>query len=163
MKNASTKMITISALVMAGFIAVMYVNQGFAFGPFQIRFASAFYAMAFLFPFLVIPIGLANSLSNLFFGGLGVLDIVGGLGVGILTGALVALVRKMKLPMWMVIPPIILAPGFIVPLWLSPLTGMPYWLLVGLICGGQTPPAILGFLLIKALSMRKLDGRLEEE
>ncbi|MCL2588806.1 MAG: QueT transporter family protein, partial [Oscillospiraceae bacterium] len=105
---SNTKAITVSALIMAAFIAVMYVNQGFAFGPFQIRFASAFYATSFLFPFLIIPLGLANALSNLFFGGLGVFDIVGGLGVGILTAALVALVRKLKLPMWMVILPIIL-------------------------------------------------------
>ena len=153
---SNTKAITVSALIMAAFIAVMYVNQGFAFGPFQIRFASAFYATSFLFPFLIIPLGLANALSNLFFGGLGVFDIVGGLGVGILTAALVALVRKLKLPMWMVILPIILAPGFIVPLWLAPLTGMPYWVLVGLICGGQTPPAVLGYVLIRALDQRKV-------
>ena len=149
-------MLTFSALVVAGYIAVMYLTQGFAFGPYQIRIASAFYALAYPFPFLILPIALANTLANALIGGLGVPDIVGGFAIGVITAGLVALPRKLNLPMWLVIPPIILAPGFIVPLWLSPIYGLPYWPLVLSISIGQTLPAILGYILIQALAKRKM-------
>ena len=142
---------------MAGYIAVMYITQGFAFGPYQMRVATALYATSYLFPYLIVPLALANSLSNTLMGGLGIFDIVGGFGVGLVTAGLVALPKKRNLPMWLVIPPIILAPGLIVPLWLAPITGLPYWALVINISIGQTPPAILGYILIQALSKRKVE------
>jgi len=150
-----TRKLTFSALIAASYFAVMFATQGFAFGPYQIRLATAIYAMAYPFPFLVLPLALANSFSNML-GGFGMLDIVGGLGVGIVTAGLVALVKWCKLPMFLVILPIIFGPGLIVPLWLSPLTGLPYWALVVNICIGQTIPAILGYILIRALAIRKV-------
>jgi len=150
-----TRKLTFSALIAASYFAVMFATQGFAFGPYQIRVATAIYAMAYPFPFLVLPLALANSFSNML-GGFGMLDIVGGLGVGIVTAGLVALVKLCKLPMFLLILPIIFAPGLIVPLWLSPLTGLPYWALVVNICIGQTAPAILGYILIRALAKRKV-------
>ena len=151
-----TRNLAISGLMMAAYIALMYVTQGFAFGPYQMRVATGLYAAAYLFPFLVIPLALANSLSNLIMGGLGMFDIVGGFGVGVVTAGFPAIFKKLNLPMWLVIPPIILGPGLIVPLWLSPLTGFPYWVLVINISIGQTPPAVAGYFFIKALSKRKV-------
>jgi len=156
---SKTSTITISALVAAMYIVVMYVTQGFAFGPIQMRVATALYTFSYLFPFLIVPLGLANALSNTLMGGLGVYDIVGGFFIGILTAGLVYLVRRFKLPMILVIVPVIFAPGFVVPLWLSPLFGIPYWLLVVQISAGQVIPAILGWFLIRAISKRGLDKR----
>ena len=139
----------------AMYIALMYVGQGFAFGVYQVRVATAIYAFSYLFPFAAVPLALANALSNALLGGLGVFDIVGGFGVGLVTAGAIALVRILKFPMWLVILPNILGPGLIVPLWLSHLTGVPYWALVVNISIGQVTPAILGYILVRALSKRK--------
>jgi hypothetical protein len=39
----------------------MLCTQSFAFGQYQIRIATAVYALNWTFPFLVAPLGLANS------------------------------------------------------------------------------------------------------
>jgi uncharacterized membrane protein len=150
-------MLAFSAMAAAAYIAVMYVTQGFAFGPYQMRIATALYALAYLFPFLVIPLALANSLSNLLMGGLGFFDIVGGFLVGVVTAGAVALIRRRGLPMWLVILPIALGPGLIVPLWLSHLTGFPYWTLVINITLPQSACGVIGYLFIQALSRRKVE------
>ena len=50
--------------------------------------------------------------------------------------------------------PIVLVPALCVPLWLSPLLGLPYWPLVLNLIVGQTIPAVLGSVLVKALMRR---------
>ena len=82
---SSTKKLTISAMVVALYIVVLYLTQSVSFGAYQIRIATSLYALAYAFPFLVIPMGIGNLISNFLFGGLGILDMVGGFGVGILT------------------------------------------------------------------------------
>ena len=143
-------------MVAAAYIAVMYVTQGFAFLQFQMRVATALYALAYLFPFLVVPLALANSLANLLMGGLGFFDIVGGFLVGIVTAGGTALLRRGGLPMWLVVVPIALGPALIVPLWLSSLIGVPYWTLVLSITPPQAACGVIGYILIQALSRRKV-------
>ena len=82
-KMTKTQKLAFSAMVMALYIVMMYVTQSFAFGQYQVRIATALYATAYLFPFLVLPLGLSNLLSNVIMGGLGVFDIVGGGLVGL--------------------------------------------------------------------------------
>ena len=151
-----TKKLTFSAIVAAAYIAVMFVTQGFAFGPYQVRIATALYALSYLFPFLAVPLALANSLSNVI-GGLGILDIVGGLIVGLVVGGAVVAVRKLRLPPWCVFFPVVFGPGLIVPLWLTQITGVPYWALVTSISIGQITPAVVGCILIYTLSKRKVE------
>ena len=146
-------------MVAALFIAVMYLGQGFAFGVYQVRIATAIYALAYLFPFLTLPLALANATSNALFGSLGFLDIIGGFFAGIITVGAVTLMGKYQFPKPFVILPIILGPGLLVPLWLSILTPLTYWVLVLRICIGQTAPAIVGCILIQALSKRKVAGQ----
>lgn len=152
MSNTSkrTKIITHSAIVIALYIAIMYLTQSFAFGAYQIRVATSLYSLTYLFPFLVIPLGLANSISNIL-GGMGLVDIIGGCFVGILTGGVIYAIRRLKLPALLIIPSIIAGPGLIVPIWLSTFTGVPYPALALSLCIGQIPPAFLGFFLVKAL------------
>jgi len=152
MKNLSkTQKLTISGAVMAIYIVVMYVTQSFAFGQYQVRIATAIYGAAYLFPFLVVPLGLSNLLSNLVMGGLGVFDIVGGGLVGLLTAGCCALLGRKRRPVWFVALPIALIPALGVSLWLSALIGVPYWTLAGSLLVGQAIAGAVGALLVRAL------------
>ena len=142
----TTRKLTISALIMALYIVLLYVTAGVSFGAYQVRIATAFYAMSYIFPFLVIPMGLANFIANAF-GGLGLVDMVGGLLVGMITTGLIVLIRKFNISSWA----IILVPGLCVPLWLSYLLGLPYEALVINVMIGQITPAIVGTVLVRAL------------
>jgi hypothetical protein len=143
-----TQKLTISAIVTAMYVALMYLTQGIASGAVQIRISTGLYALGYLFPFLTVPLGAANSLSNLLFGGLGAWDIGGGFVIGLITAGGCALVRMFKLSPLFVIPIITLAPGLIVPLWLAPILDLPYWVLAPNIILGQTLPSVVGYLII---------------
>jgi uncharacterized membrane protein len=143
--------LTISGIVIALYCVIMYFTQSISFGPYQVRIATSLYALAYLFPFLVLPLGIANFLSNML-GGLGPIDMIGGCFVGIVTAFLIVLIRKYKLPKGSCIIPIIIVPGTIVPIWLSLMNSLPYGLLVVSLCIGQIIPAITGVILIKVLS-----------
>lgn len=148
---SKTKKLTISAIVIALYVVIMTITQSFSFGAIQIRLATSLYALAYIFPFLVLPLGLSNLLSNMLLGGLSIFDILGGGLVGILTALLVYCVRKYKLNISLTILPIILIPGLIVPIWLSMILNVPYSALAVSLCLGQVIPAILGSFLIKVL------------
>lgn len=142
---------TFSAMVIALYVTVLYFTQSFSFGAYQIRIATALYALSYLFPFLVLPLGLANFIANMLFGGLGLLDMFGGCMVGIVTTALIVGIRKMQWNRWLMILPIVLVPGFGVSTWLSYLLELPYLPLAGSLCVGQAVPAVCGVLLVKGL------------
>lgn len=146
-----TKQLTISAIVTALYIVIMFATQGFAFGAYQIRIATSLYSLSFIYPFLIIPLGIANLLSNTLMGGFGIFDMVGGITVGIITSTLVYLVRRFKLNKAFVAIPITFGPGLIVPLWLAPLLGLPYHVLAISLCIGQIIPGVVGAILVKQL------------
>ena len=152
MKNlTSTQKLTLSGAVMAIYIVVMYFTQSFAFGQYQVRIATSIYATAYLFPFLVVPLGLSNLLANMVMGGLGFFDIVGGGIVGLLTAGSCALLGKKGVTPWSVVAPITLIPALLVSSWLSKLIGVPYPALAGSLLVGQLICGIVGALLVKAL------------
>lgn len=68
---STTKKLTISGLCLAMYIVIMMMTQGFAFGQYQVRIATALYGLAALFPFSVLAFGIGNLVSNLLMGGLG--------------------------------------------------------------------------------------------
>ena len=146
-----TQKITISGAVMAVYIVVMYFTQSFAFGQYQVRIATAIYGVAYLFPFLVVPLGLSNLIANMLMGGLGVFDIVGGGIVGILTAGCCALLGRRKLSPWLTAVPVTLIPALGVSLWLSKLLGIPYWALAASLLVGQAISGVVGAMLVKAL------------
>jgi len=147
----TTKKIAISGMVMALYVVVMYFTQTFAFEAIQVRLATSIYSLGAMFPFLIIPLGLANALSNLLFGGLGTLDIVGGFIIGIMTAGGCYLVKKLKLNDWLTALPIVLIPGLCAPIWLSYLLSIPYLALAGNLLIGQSICGILGVILYKVL------------
>ena len=152
MKNLSkTQKLCFSGAVMAIYIVLMLLTQSFAFGQYQVRIATAVYAVAYLFPFLVVPLGLANLLSNLLMGGLGVFDIVGGGLVGLLTAVCCAVLGRRRAKQSWVILPIALIPALGVSSWLSWLLGVPYYIMAGSLLVGQGFAGIAGALLLRAL------------
>ena len=116
----TTRKLTISAMVVALYIVVLYLTQSVSFGAYQIRIATSLYALAYAFPFLVIPMGIGNLISNFLFGGLGILDMMGGFGVGILTTGIIVGMRKLGLSAWWAILPIIFVPALCCLLYTSP-------------------------------------------
>jgi uncharacterized membrane protein len=152
--STSLQKLTLSGLDIAMYIVVMYMTQSFAFGQYQIRLATSLYALSAIFPFLIVPMGLSNLLSNLLMGGLGLPDIIGGTIVGITTSSLVYLVRRYRWNDWLIALPIILCPGLLVPIWLSYLIHVPYSILAVSITIGQIIPGVVGVLLVKQLNTK---------
>lgn len=148
----TTQRMTIASMVIALYIIVLYVTQGVSFGVYQIRIATALYALAYLYPFLVIPLGIANLIANFLFGGLGPLDMLGGCAVGMLTTWLIVQIKQHHGNVWLTILPIWWVPSVVVSLWLSFLLHLPYRVLVVSLSMGQLPAAICGVFLIHALA-----------
>ena len=148
-KFSYVKKITISGVIIALYVIIMFLTANFAFGQYQMRVATSIYATASIFPFLILPLGIANFLSNTLMGGLGPLDMIGGFVVGLLTATGCYLFKKINV--YLVGIPILVIPTLLVPSWLSYLIHVPYWTLVISVGVGQIMPAILGVLLIKYL------------
>jgi uncharacterized membrane protein len=146
-----TQKLTCSAVVIALYVVLMYLTQSFAFGQYQVRIATALYATAYLFPFLTVPLGLANLLSNLVLGGFGFFDIFGGGLAGILTAGCCALLGKFRCSRWLVILPVALIPALLVSTWLSYLLELPYAAMAASLLVGQIIAGIVGALLVRAL------------
>lgn len=146
---ALTRKLTLSGLVIALYIIIMYYTQSFSFGQYQIRLATSLYSLSYIFPFLILPLGLSNMLSNILMGGFGIPDMLGGLAVGIITSASIYLIRKFNLNEWLTAIPIIIFPGLVVPIWLSFFLKLPYSVLAVSITVGQIIPSIIGVFLIK--------------
>ena len=146
---SSVKKITISGIVIAAYVVVMFLTQSFAFGQYQIRIATSIYALAAIYPFLIVPLGLANFLSNTLMGGLGLPDMIGGFLVGIITAGSCSYVRRFNITL--VALPILVFPTILVPVWLSYLIHVPYGVLAVSIGIGQIIPGIVGILIVKYL------------
>ena len=146
---SKVRRITISAIVIAAYVVVMFFTQSFAFGEYQIRIATSIYALASIYPFLIVPLGLANFLSNTLMGGLGLPDMIGGFIAGVLTAASCYYLRKISI--YLVALPILIIPTVLVPIWLSYLIHVPYLILVVNIGLGQILPSVVGVLIVKYL------------
>ncbi|MDD3396570.1 MAG: QueT transporter family protein [Acidaminococcaceae bacterium] len=153
-KLSATHKLTISALTIALYVVVMVCTQSFAFGQYQIRIATAIYGLSALFPFLIVPMGLANCLSNTLMGGLGVLDIVGGTLVGIITSSVIVWGHRRGLPSFFITLAITFIPGLLVPAWLSYLLNLPYLVLMPSVVAGQIIPGIVAAIFVTAVEAR---------
>jgi len=149
-----TKKITLSAMMIALYVVIMCFTQGFAFGQYQVRIATSLYSLGYMFPFLVIPMGVANLISNTLMGGLGMFDMLGGAIVGIIATGLTALIRKYKLPKILLLFPVALIPSLLVPIWLSILIHTPYMLLLVSLLVGQSIASGVGYVLVTVLEKR---------
>ncbi len=148
----TVKKLTISAIIIALYVVIMFISQGFAFGQYQIRIATSLYSLSYVYPFLIIPLGLANFLSNTIMGGLGPLDMIGGVLAGIITSGAVYMVRKFNWNIWLITIPLVFGPGLLVPIWLSKLLNIPYSVLALSICIGQIIPALAGVFIVQVVN-----------
>lgn len=148
---SSIKKLVLSAMVVAMYVVIMYFTQSFAFGQYQIRIATSLYALSGIYPFLIVPMGIANLISNTVMGGLGLLDMIGGAIVGMLASGIICLIKKYELNDCFTALPIVFVPGLLVPIWLSYLIHVPYKVLAISLCIGQIIPSIVGVLLLKQL------------
>lgn len=146
-----TRKLTISGILLALYIVIMMATQGFAFGQYQVRIATALYGLAALFPFSVPVFGLANLISNLIMGGLGPIDAIGGCIVGLLSAGVAAWGKRMGLGNWIVVPIVTFIPGLVVPIWLSYLLQIPYLILVSSLLVGQVICGIVSYILVNAI------------
>ena len=148
---SNTQKLTISAICIALYLVVMLCTQSFAFGQYQIRIATALYGLSYLFPFLVVPFGIANIASNVLMGGLGPVDAICGFIMGVLTSGAIALGRRCGFGAWVVVAAVTLLPGLGVPVWLSYLLRIPYLVLAASLLVGQFVSGIAGMMLINAM------------
>lgn len=148
---SNTQKITIAGMCIALYIAIMLCTQSFAFGQYQVRIATAMYSLSAIFPFLILPFGLANIISNTIMGGLGPLDMIGGGIVGVATTYLIVTLKRRGCGNWCILMAITLVPGLGVPVWLSVLLDIPYLVLAPTIVIGQFICGIAGMALVTAL------------
>lgn len=151
MKNFSNQKLVFSALSIALYIVVMMCTQSFAFGQYQIRIATAMYGLSAIFPFLILPFGLANVVSNTIMGGLGLPDIIGGFIVGVVTTSIIVFAKKRGCGNWIIWAAVTFVPGLGVPVWLSALLNIPYLVLASSLLVGQCICGIASMMLVTAL------------
>lgn len=151
MKSLSNQKLVFSALCIALYIVVMMCTQSFAFGQYQIRIATALYGLSAIFPFLILPFGLANVVSNTVMGGLGLPDIIGGFIVGIVTTSIIVLAKRHGCGNWIIWAAVTFVPGLGVPVWLSALLDIPYIVLASSLLIGQCICGIASVMLVTAL------------
>ena len=147
----NTQRLTISAISIAMYLALMIGTQGFAFGQYQVRIATALYGLSAIFPFTIPAFSIANFVSNTVMGGFGLVDSIGGAIVGLLTTGLIVLAKRQGLGNWILIPIITFVPGLIVPIWLTYFLPVPYWVLVSSLVVGQFVCGVVSYFLINAL------------
>lgn len=158
MKDQKVRKLAFSGMTIAVYVVLMYLTQSISFGAYQIRIATALYALSWPFPFLALPLALANMLSNLLFGGMGILDIAGGFLIGIMTTMTINLIKRSRLPRAFIALPILLIPGLGAPIWISRILGVPYGPLALSVTIGQAVPALCGPALA-ALAERSFKGK----
>lgn len=153
---SSNRKLVFSALIVAIYIVIICFTQGFSFGVIQVRIANCLYALAYAYPFLPLPLGVANVIANLLCGGLGLIDIIGGGIVGCVTAWVVGLIGKKRWNVWLVIIPIVVIPACGVSLWLSMILHISYLISFFSIFIGQILPALLGVILVKQITKFKM-------
>ena len=136
-RYTQTQKLTIAGICIALYIAVMMCTQTFAFGQYQVRIATAMYGLSAIFPFLIVPFGIANVISNTIMGGLGPLDMIGGGIVGIVTTSVIVLAKKYGCGNWCILFAVLL--------------DLPYWLLASSVLVGQFVCGLAGAALVTAL------------
>ena len=146
-KVVDMKKITLGGIIMSLYIVLTGVFASLSFGAIQIRVANCLYGLALPFPYLVIPMTLSVVLSNLIFGGLGMIDIICG---SLTTFVVTYTISKCKKPI-LIIPIIIFGVGLGVALYLSKLIQVPFLILFIQIALGQVIPAVISYVIVKRL------------
>ncbi|MDD4765605.1 MAG: QueT transporter family protein [Atribacterota bacterium] len=140
------------SLIAAIYVTINIIFAPISFGPFQIRIAEALTVLPFIDPAAIGGLFLGCILSNIW-GGLGIIDVIGGSFFTLLAAIITYNTTK---PFLAPVPPIIInALG--ISLYLHLLFEIPYWLTVAYITIGQTIACfIIGYPLLLILIKRKI-------
>ena len=149
-------MIKLNYLVRVAMVAAIYVvlNIVFApisYGPIQVRIAEALVVLPFINPSAIMGLFLGCILANIY-GGLGIVDIVGG---SLCTLIAAYLTYKVKNPKLAPLPPVLIN-AFGVSIYLHLLFDLPYWITVLYIGIGELIACyVLGYPLLILLIKNK--------
>lgn len=135
--RTQTYKLTFSGLVIALYIVIMYFTQAIAFGQYQVRLATGLYGLSYSFPFLCIPLGLANMLSNCILGG-NIINGCFGFWAGVITTKSICLLKKVTKKKSVLVLPIAIIPSLLIPIWLSYTLNVSYYILFFSLLIGQT-------------------------
>ena len=156
--------ISLSAIMAAIYVAVCFVLQPISFGPIQFRFSEILCLFAIDYPWALIGVSIGCFLSNMFVGGLGVLDIVFGTLATVIGCSLAYMFRKHRIKDYPILSTmmIVLANAIIVGIELAYVLKTPklvglYMLQVGI---GELVVLIIGLPIYKKVKER-FEGNLK--
>lgn len=150
-------MLKIHYLIRIALIAALYITINILFAPIsyglvQVRIAEALSILPFIDHAAIGGLFLGCILSNLW-GGLGIIDVLGGALCTLLAAILTSKIQK---PFWAPIPPVLIN-SLGVSLYIRILFKMPYWLTVSYIFTGQFIACyLLGYPLLLVLIKRRV-------
>lgn len=133
----------IVAALYAG-IALWLPSTAFA----NLRLTTALYVLAAWNPVLIPGLAIGNALAGL---PNGFIDVLMGGVVGVVTAW--SAWRLGERWAWLAV---LAVPTLMVPLWLSWLFQVPYWVTVVALLQGQVPSAVLGWMLLKVKALKRL-------
>lgn len=149
----STNKITKAGLIAAMYVVLVAIQiplGNLTFGPIQLRLAEGLTLLPFVESAAIPGVFIGCLLSNMilaYSSGFGLIDVIGG---SIVTLAAAYFTSKMKNKYTAIIPPVVLN-GFIVSIWVSYYTKIPYWLTVlGISIGELISVAIFGNIILIA-------------
>ena len=146
-----TKVIVRTGIIAALYIALTGVLAPLSFGPLQFRASEALTVLPILYPEAVPALFIGVLLSNMFFGGLGLLDIIGGSLATLIAAYLTYRYRKH----WFAYLSPIVVNALVVSVYLSVLLKLPYIPTVLSIGASEAVVVyVLGFPLVQYLKRR---------
>ncbi|HDK27288.1 MAG TPA: QueT transporter family protein [Candidatus Atribacteria bacterium] len=139
------------AMIGAIYIILTIIFAPISYGPIQVRIAEALVILPFIEPSAIIGLFIGCILANIY-GGLGMVDIIGG---SVCTLIAAYLTSKVKNPKLAPLPPVIIN-AFGVSAYLCLLFDLPYWITVLYIGIGElTACYVLGYPLLILLIKNK--------
>ena len=137
------------------YIVITYLLAPISFGPLQFRAAEALTVLPIIYPEAIPALFIAVLIANIF-GGLGLVDIVGGSLVTLLAAYLTYYFRESILAY---LSPVLLN-GFLISIYLTVLFELPYWITVLQIAISEALVVfLLGFPLIYYLKKKGRERR----
>ena len=147
--------ITRGAMIAGIYIVITYLLAPISFGPLQFRAAEALTVLPIIYPEAIPALFIAVLIANIF-GGLGLVDIVGGSLVTLLAAYLTYYFRESILAY---LSPVLLN-GFLISIYLTVLFELPYWITVLQIAISEALVVfLLGFPLIYYLKKKGRERR----
>ena len=141
-----TKYLAKASLIAAVYVVLTVLLGELSYGPIQFRVSEALAILPLVEPSAILGVTIGCMISNIF-GGFGPIDIFGG---SLVTFIAAIITSKMPNKFLAALPPIILN-GFIVSIWVSKMSALPYIpIVINIITGEIIAVGILGLIFLSA-------------